>query len=193
MVLQAALDGLTDPQRAVGRELEATPPVELLDGADQSEHALLHEVLHREPVTLVAARLRHDQTEVRVDHPLLGLEVALLDPLGQLDLLCGGQQRIRAGAAQEQLQGVPGPGLGRVHGAQLGATTSRSVRVSSPAATLPGRRRGCRTAGPRPLGGFCSVATRARSGVATLGIKVAQWNLRINLVRSASNYSMVRR
>src|SRR5262249_22372106 len=158
-----ALNGLTDPQRAVGRELEATPPVELLDGADQPEHALLHEVLHGEPVTLVTARLRHDQTEVRIDHSLLGLEVTLLDPLGQLDLLCGGQQRVCTSATQKQLQGVPGAGVGRGYRAQLGAS-GRPV-VSPATTTLARRSSGGGTAGPRPLSGICSVATRARDGV----------------------------
>jgi hypothetical protein len=52
--------------------------------------------------------------------------------------------------------------------------------VNRTAAALPRRRRGRWPAAPRPLVGFCSVATRARNGVATL-FKVAQLNLRINL------------
>jgi hypothetical protein len=66
--------------------------------------------------------------------------------------------------------------------------------VSGPAtALLPMvRRRGRRTAGTRSLVGFGSVATRARNGVATLGFKIAQFNLQIDLVRYTSKYSMVR-
>src|SRR6202012_3872033 len=78
VVLQAPLERLTDPQPAVRRELEAATPVELLDSADQAEHALLDQVLHRKPVALVAPRLRDDETEVGVDNPLLGLQVAAL-------------------------------------------------------------------------------------------------------------------
>ena len=49
---------------------------------------------------------RHHQAQVRVDHALLGLEVAALDPLGELDLLVGGEQAVPADLVQEQLQGV---------------------------------------------------------------------------------------
>jgi hypothetical protein len=42
------MERLADPERAVGRELEPATPVELLDRADQSKHALLDQVLHRE-------------------------------------------------------------------------------------------------------------------------------------------------
>ena len=104
VVLQAALNRLTDPQRAVGRELEPAPPVELLDRADQAEHSLLNQVLHRQAVALIAPRLRDDEPQVRVDHPLLGLEVTALDPLGELDLLGRRQQRVHAGLAHEQLE-----------------------------------------------------------------------------------------
>ena len=134
VVLQAALDRLTDPERPVGGELEAAPPVELLDGTDQSEHPLLYEVLHRQPVALVPARLRNDQAQVRVDHPLLGLEVAALDPLGELDLLGGGQEWMRTSATEEQLKRVANPGT------TVGAGCSpelRRVGMSAPPAVLP--------------------------------------------------------
>ena len=98
---------------------------------------------------------------------------SITNPLGELDLFRCGQQRIRAGAAQKQLQGVPGSRVGRADCAQLGATGG-PVCMGPAATALPGRGRGRRTAGSRPLGGVCSVATRARNGVATLGIKVAQ-------------------
>src|SRR5262249_55780679 len=52
-VLQPALYRLTDPQRRVGRELEAAAPVELLGGADEPKHALLDEIGEREALTLV--------------------------------------------------------------------------------------------------------------------------------------------
>ena len=41
-----------------------------------------------------------------MDHPLLGEPVAGLDPLGKLDLLLGGQKRMPAGLAQEELERV---------------------------------------------------------------------------------------
>src|SRR5437660_1289835 len=49
----AALDRLADPPGRVGRELEALPPVELLDRVHQPEVALLHEVEEGEPRRLV--------------------------------------------------------------------------------------------------------------------------------------------
>src|ERR687888_620810 len=82
-VLQPALDGLADPERRVSREPEPLAPVELLHGPDEAEHALLNEVAEREPLALVAARVRDDQTQVGVDHAVLGSEIALLDALGQ--------------------------------------------------------------------------------------------------------------
>src|SRR5205085_10604744 len=87
VVLEATLDRLTDPQGPVRRELEATTPVELLDRPNQAKHALLDKISHLEAVPLVAAGLRDDQTQVGGDHLLLGLEVAALDPLRELDLL----------------------------------------------------------------------------------------------------------
>src|SRR5215210_6815209 len=91
-VLEAALDGLADPERRVGGEAEALAPVELLDRADETQHALLDEIAERETLTLVA--------------PVLGVEVTLLDALRQLDLLAGLEQRVAARLAQEELQGV---------------------------------------------------------------------------------------
>src|SRR5437763_7746983 len=103
-VLQAALDRLTDPQRPVGRELESTAPIELLYRADQAKHSLLDQVAHGQTQTLVAPCLRHHQAKVRVDHPLLGLEIAALDPLRQLDLLGRRQQGIAPRLGEELLE-----------------------------------------------------------------------------------------
>jgi hypothetical protein len=64
------------------------------------------------PVALVAAGLRDDEPQVGVDHPLLGGKVATLDALGQLDLLLGGQQRMSACCAQEEIERVLGHGAG---------------------------------------------------------------------------------
>src|SRR5690242_16012375 len=106
LVGDAALDRLADPPRRVRRELEALPPVELLRCADQAEDALLHEVAEGDALGLVALGDRDDEAQVAVDHPLLGSRVALLDPLRELDLLCGGQQRVPAGLVQEHLERV---------------------------------------------------------------------------------------
>jgi hypothetical protein len=42
--------------------------------------------------------------QVRSDHPILRVEIAALDALGELDLLCSGEQRILGGLLEEELQ-----------------------------------------------------------------------------------------
>ena len=81
-------------------------PVELLDGADQPDHALLDQVEQREAVPLVALRDRDDEPQVRVDHPVLRRLVAALDLLRELDLLRSGEERVAAGLVEEELQRV---------------------------------------------------------------------------------------
>src|ERR1700686_1703158 len=63
-VLKAALDGLADPQGCVGGEAKALAPVELLARADQSEHALLHQISQRQALVLVAPRIGGHQAQV---------------------------------------------------------------------------------------------------------------------------------
>ena len=103
VVLEPALHRLADPPGRVGRELEAAAVVELLDRPDQAEDALLDQVEERQPEPAVALGVRDHQPQVGLDHPVLGLLVAALDALCQLDLLGGGQQRplarCRAGTA----------------------------------------------------------------------------------------------
>src|SRR5919106_9472 len=107
-ILDTALHRLADPPRRVGRELEAAAPVELLDRSDEAEHTFLDQVEQCQAVSLVALRDRDDEPQVRVDHLLLGGEVAALDSLGELDLVLCGQQRIAADLVQEQLEAVGG-------------------------------------------------------------------------------------
>jgi hypothetical protein len=42
--------------------------------------------------------------QVRSDHPILRLEIATLDALGELDLLCGCEQRVTRGLLEENLE-----------------------------------------------------------------------------------------
>src|SRR5205085_4347358 len=114
LVGERARDGLTDPPGRVRGELVAAAPVELLDGADQAERALLDQVEERQALIAIVLGDRDDQPQVRLDHRLLGLHVAALDLLRELDLLGGVQERMPARLAQEELQRVRG-GLGR-HG-----------------------------------------------------------------------------
>ena len=93
-------DRLADPPGRVGRELVAASVVELLDGADQAERALLDQVQEREAATQVALRDRHHEPQVRLDHLLLGGHVAALDAPRQRHLLVGRQQVHAADRAQ---------------------------------------------------------------------------------------------
>ena len=106
LVGDRARDRLADPPGRVRRELVAAPVVELLDGADQAERALLDQVQERQPAAQVALRDRDDEPQVRLDHLLLGDHVAALDALGERDLLVGGQQVDAPDRAQVQPQRV---------------------------------------------------------------------------------------
>src|SRR5918997_1755901 len=64
--------------------------------ADQPQHPLLDEVAQGESLALVLAGDRDHEPQVRVDHAVLGLEIAALDPLRQLDLLLRPQQPVTA-------------------------------------------------------------------------------------------------
>jgi hypothetical protein len=81
LVRDRTLAGLANPPGGVGRELEALAPVELLDRAVQSDHALLDQVAELQAVALVALGDRDHEAQVRVDHPLLRREVAALHAL----------------------------------------------------------------------------------------------------------------
>ena len=93
LVGDGAGDGLTDPPRGVGGELVALRVVELLDGLDQTEVALLDEVEKQHAAADVALGDRHDQTQVCLGHAALGLLIALGHALGQILLLLGREQR----------------------------------------------------------------------------------------------------
>jgi hypothetical protein len=60
--------------------------------------------VERQTLPAVAAGDMDHKPQVRSDHPILRVEVAALDALGELDLLCGREQRILRGLLEEQLQ-----------------------------------------------------------------------------------------
>ena len=124
---QAALDRLADPEGGVGGELVALAPVELLGRPDQAEDALLDQVEKRQLLPLVLLGDRHDEAQVRVDHALLGAEVALLDPLREVDLLVSREQGVAPDLVQEQLESV---GCG---GGELAVAESRRLDARAPA------------------------------------------------------------
>ena len=79
------------------------PRVELLDRAHEAERALLDEVGEREPVlgALEGAGDVDDEAKVRLDHPLLGVEVAALHAQREPALLRRRQQRHAAHLGEE--------------------------------------------------------------------------------------------
>src|SRR4051794_36492923 len=106
LVGQRASDGLADPPRRVGGELEALAVVELLRRAHEAERPLLDEVEEGQALVAVVLGDRDDQAQVGLDHLLLGVEVAALDALGEVDLLLRGEQPDLADVLEEQLQRV---------------------------------------------------------------------------------------
>src|SRR6266567_6321113 len=95
-------DGLADPPGRVGRELVALAVVELLDRPDQAKRALLNQIEEAEAAAEIRLRDRDDEAKVRLDHLRLRGHVAALDPLRQIDLLVGGQQRHLADLSEVQ-------------------------------------------------------------------------------------------
>src|SRR5699024_8187517 len=73
LVSYSAGDGLAYPPGRVGRELVALGVVELLDGLDEAEVALLDEVEKQHAAADIALRYRDDKAQVGLGHALLGL------------------------------------------------------------------------------------------------------------------------
>ena len=111
-VLQAALDRLANPQCGVGREAKALAPVELLARADQAEQTLLDEVGERQALVLIAPRVGGDEAQIGVDEQFLGVQVAALDALCQVDLLGGGEQWVAARVREQLIDGLGDEALG---------------------------------------------------------------------------------
>ena len=105
LVGDSTCDGLTDPPRGVRGELKALLVVELLDGADQTEVALLDQVQEQHAATDVALGDGDDQTQVGADERLLGLETHVLDT-GQATHLGAGKLDLARLGGLELLGGV---------------------------------------------------------------------------------------
>src|SRR6184192_1269371 len=99
-------DRLPNPPGRIGRELVALTIVKLLDGANQAERALLDKVEEAQAAPEVRLRDRDNEAEVRLYHLRLRRHLAALDPLREVDLLVGGQQRHLADLAQIEAQRV---------------------------------------------------------------------------------------
>ena len=109
------LHRLPNPPGRIGRELVAHRPVELLDGADEPEIALLDQIEERHVGARVVPRDRHDEPQIRLDQLLLGELVSLVFPPGELALLDGREQPPVTDRTDVQLQrildGLPGLGF----------------------------------------------------------------------------------
>ena len=79
LVGNSARNGLTDPPRGVRGELKALLVVELLDGADQTEVALLDQIQEQHATADIALGDGDDQTQVCADERLLGLKTNILN------------------------------------------------------------------------------------------------------------------
>ena len=101
---ERAPDALLDPPRRVGREAALGGGVEALDGAHQSEVALLDQVEERQAAIVVVLRDADDEAEVRADELLARLGIALLHAVRELDLLLRGEERHVVDVAQVGLQ-----------------------------------------------------------------------------------------
>src|SRR6266540_4383180 len=106
LVRERARNCLPDPPGRVRRELEPLAVVELLGGAHEPDRSLLNQIEEGQTLVPVLLRDRNDEAEIRLDHLLLRSMVPALDPLRELDLLGGGQERDLADVLQEELQRV---------------------------------------------------------------------------------------
>ncbi len=129
LLVERPADGLTDPERGVGGELEATTPVELVDRVLEAEVAFLDEVEEVHALGEgVPAGDGDDESEVGADEPVLGVRgvahghlqcggllaggqlfgglTACLDDAGQLALVFRSEQGDLADVVQVQTNGV---------------------------------------------------------------------------------------
>ena len=82
MIGKRALDALFDPPRAVRRKFATILRIEPLDRFHKANVAFINEIGQRQAKPLVIKRDLHDQAQVRVDHTLPRLVIALPDALG---------------------------------------------------------------------------------------------------------------
>src|SRR5947209_5266507 len=86
-VRDRAKNRLFDPVRRIGAEAVASAPVELVGRADETDDALLDQVLHRKPAPLIFLRDGGNKANIAVDQRLLCHMIARLDASRENDLL----------------------------------------------------------------------------------------------------------
>ena len=87
LIGDGALDGLPDPPPRVSAELCTFRWIKPINRHHQSDVSFGNEVKQRQTVIRVVARDRHDETQVRADHELARLAVAVPNLPRELDLL----------------------------------------------------------------------------------------------------------
>ena len=131
LIGDGARHGLAHPPRRVRGEPVAAAPVELLDGADEPELAFLHEIVHVEALADEAARVGHDEAEVRADELVLRARgrVHAADEAAARALVAPAAAGL-AGEASEHAALEAGVGqLGRDAQAAAAATLARGLVV----------------------------------------------------------------
>ena len=117
LVRNGAGNGLANPPGGIGGEFEALGVIELIHRLDQAQVALLDQIQELHAAAHIPLGNRDHQTQVGLAQALLGalaLGAALLNVLGQLDLLIAGQQGHPADFLQVDLHGViDGHAVGR--------------------------------------------------------------------------------
>src|SRR5450759_2114611 len=101
-------DGAPNPPDGVRDELDASGPIELLRGANETEVALIDQVGKRDPLVLELLRDRHDEAKIRADQPLHRVSVSGTGTLREIELLGVVEQRVRADVAQIAAEWIAG-------------------------------------------------------------------------------------
>jgi hypothetical protein len=114
-------DRAPDPPHRVCRELSFAAVIELLNGANQSDCSLLHEVGERNAAVGVGLRHSHHQPQIALDHSFLGLQIAAFDALGKRDLLSRRQQVLAHATTASA----------RVDGCHSACVTAKLVKAAS--------------------------------------------------------------
>ena len=87
LVGQRVADRTPDPEARVGLEVRAAQRVVAVDGLEQSERSLLHEVVHRDAEVAIAERDRAHGGEVRGHEAFAGASVAVARGLEQMHVV----------------------------------------------------------------------------------------------------------
>jgi hypothetical protein len=134
-------------------------------------------------VALITPCLGNDQAKIRVDHPILGGEVAALDPLGQLGLFARSEQRMRARAPQEQFKRILKSSRLIVGRLRPRCRSRRGMRRPSRILSIGLGRSLVRASRASPLCCLLMLAPRVAGAGTTLGFKAVQVLLRYSRVR----------